>query len=104
MRDTVIELVLFKTKPGVGEEAVRDAAAKSTLFLRRQEGFVRRELAVVPDTGQWADIVHWTDLASAERAAAAFGDAPEARDFIAMLDPQQMTLFHLRSVLADDKD
>ncbi len=85
------------------EEVLRSAVAKSTAFLRRQEGFVRRELAVAGDTGQWADIVYWTDLAAAQRAAAAFGDAPEARDFLALLDFQQTTLHHLRSVLSEDK-
>ncbi len=102
MNLTVIELVLFRVKPGVGEETLRSAVATSTTYLRRQEGFVRRELAVAGDTGQWADIVHWTDLAAAQRAAAAFGEAQEARDFIALLDFQQTTLHHLRSMLVED--
>jgi hypothetical protein len=103
MDPTVIELVLFRPRPGVGEEALRSAAAESTGFLRRQEGFVRRELAVAGDTGEWADIVHWTDLASARRAAAIFHEAPEAQAFMALLDFQQTTLHHLRSVLAEGR-
>lgn len=99
MQATVIELVLFKTRPGVGEAELRAAAARATTALQRLDGFVRRELALAPDTGQWADIVHWTDLAAAEQAMAPFMAAPEAQDFITLLDEQQMTLQHLRSVL-----
>ena len=98
MSERVVELVVFRTRPGIDEEVTKRAAAASMRFLEQQQGFLRRQLAV-SEAGEWADIVEWTDMESAQRAAAAFMDAPEVQDFMAVLDPEQMTLWHLRRVL-----
>jgi hypothetical protein len=70
MGGQVIELASFKLKDGVSEAALMEAAAAiQDEFLSRQEGFVRREL-VKEAEGKFADIVLWTDLASAQAALA----------------------------------
>ena len=100
MSSIVTELVLFKLKPGIDQEAVQAAATQMMPWLRQQPGFLRRELSA-SDTGQWVDIVHWTDLGSAQQAATVVMSAPEAHTFMTLLDEEQITMVHLHQVLEE---
>ncbi len=101
MKPTVVELVIFKTKPGVSETALREAAAKVTPILQAMTGYVRRELAVTED-GQWADIVYWTDMKSAQDAAKAAMEIPVCLEFFGLIDEKSMTMFHLNVALPQE--
>jgi hypothetical protein len=70
MDGQVIEMASFRLKQGVSEAALMQAAAViQDEFLSGQPGFVRREL-VREAEGKFADIILWTDLASAQAALA----------------------------------
>lgn len=98
MESTVIELVIFKTKPNVSPMALKEAAAKVTPILQTMNGYEQRELAVTDD-GQWADIVHWTDMKSAQDAAKAAMEIPVCLEFFGLIDEKTMTMFHLNMTL-----
>jgi len=98
MKPTVIELVIFKSKSGVSETALKEAAAKVTPILQTMNGYVRREIAVTDD-GQWADIVYWTDMKAAQDAAKAAMQIPVCLEFFGLIDEKTMTIFHLNVAL-----
>lgn len=91
----VVELCLFRLKPGHGIEEFTHAADEATAFLTRQPGFVRRVLSHAPQEDQWADIVFWDTPEEARRAAEAFAEAGDCRRFIAMIDPTSLAMHHM---------
>ena len=52
MKANVVEIVLFKPKADVTDEALIKAAAGVDEFTKDQTGFIKRELAQTED-GQW---------------------------------------------------
>lgn len=101
MSATTIELVIFTAKDGVSNDTVRTAAEASNRFFRRCTGYVRRELAYAPDSGQWIDIVHWIDREAAVLAAADFADAPEVAPFRDLIDVERISILRAQSVSTD---
>lgn len=98
MNSTVIELVIFKTKAGVSPSALKAAADKTTSVLQKRDGFLSRELSVTETGEQWADIVHWRDMTSAQKAAQAFMSEPDCQEFISLIDETTITFLHLNSI------
>ncbi len=93
---SVTELVVFKTLPSVQAAAFHSCAENSTRFLRTCPGFVARHLTRSEESGEWIDVVLWTDLASAEAAAQRFLSAPEAGEFMACIEPSSVQMRHGR--------
>jgi hypothetical protein len=86
MNGQVVELAPFKLKPGVSEAALREAAALiQNEFLSRQQGFVHREL-VKEAEGKFADIIWWTDPASAEAAMAKAETSSACAGYFELMD------------------
>lgn len=97
MDHDIIELALFKLKPGQSIEAITDAANATTGFLAGRNGFVRRLLSQTPQTEQWADIVLWETLHDAQEASTAFMQDSRCQGFLAMIDPDSLSLQHLHT-------
>ena len=93
----VLEVVLFKLKPGADEAAFLAACEAVMPDLRVMRGFIRRELFKDSD-GRWMDTVHWQSLDDAHRAAEAFLNLPCAQTLIALIDEPSMTMLHLEPV------
>ena len=67
----VIEWAPFRLASGATEASLLEASESlQREFLDRCAGFLRRELLCGTD-GQWADLVYWSDEASAQAAARA---------------------------------
>ena len=94
MSSPTIELVQFRLKSGVDEEAFLAAVADTQKAITRLPGFLSREL-LRSDDGLWVDLVHWRSEADALAAAEAFGTMPEVATFAGMIDATQMTMMHL---------
>ena len=99
MTSPVIDLVTFKAATGTAEAEIRQAAETSSAFLRRCPGFLSRQLSHDPATDTWADVVSWTDRASAQRAAAASRTLPEAHALTHLAAISTLTELHLDAVL-----
>ncbi len=99
---TAVEAALFRSKPGTDREAFLAAAEAVTEDLRGMPGYLDRELSE-DDDGQWLDLVHWASLDAAQRAADSILQAPRSRPFMAMLDPESITLLHLRRSRVHDR-
>ncbi|MCX6865674.1 MAG: hypothetical protein NTV46_05535 [Verrucomicrobia bacterium] len=90
----VTELVLFKTISTVDEASFYSAVEVSTDLLRTCGGFIARHLTKAAGSGEWIDVVLWSDLASAHSAADRFMTAPEAATFMACIDPSTVQMRH----------
>lgn len=90
----ILEVVLFKLRPGADEAAFLAASEAVMPDLRAMRGFIRREVFKDVD-GRWMDTVHWQSLGDAHRAAEVFLGLPCAQTLIALIDEPSMTMLHL---------
>lgn len=63
-----IEVDVFRAKAGITPEQIQSPALVVTPVLAVLPGFISREFGASED-GQFLDVVHWSDLASAKQAA-----------------------------------
>ncbi len=89
----IVEMVLFKLKPGINEEDFLAAADAIMPDLRAMSGYISREL-LKDSQGQWIDSVHWHSLTEALTAAETFPTLPSARPFEEMIEVSSLTIFH----------
>lgn len=80
----VLELVKFTAKSNKSFREIIKAANKSTLFLKKQPGFMSRYIH--KGENYWTDCVNWATLESAKMAAEKFSKAPECIDFMSLID------------------
>ena len=90
----VLEIVHFRTKPGVSAVDVLAASAETQEWLGQMPGYLQRELSQ-NDDGLWIDIVHWRSFSEAQAAAQEIMQQPYAANFMTMLDPEQLAMYHL---------
>ena len=83
----VIEWAPFRLASGATEASLLEASESlQREFLDRCAGFLRRELLCGTD-GQWADLVYWSDEASAQAAARVVGDSPVCLRYFNLMVP-----------------
>ncbi len=92
---SVLEIVRYKVKEGVTQEALQKAWEKSQPFAASQPGFMSRKLARTSD-GIYADIVEWKDMAAALAVMEEFkvDKHPELTDIVNMLDNETVEIQH----------
>ena len=77
----VVEWAPFRLKPGVTEEHLVEVSARlQNEFLRRQRGFIRREL-LKGAQDEWVDLVYWTDEESAQAVMPAIAGSTACRAY-----------------------
>lgn len=90
---TVIEYVTFALTPGTDEAAFLSAARGTEALVRRQPGFLSRQLSRGED-GRWTDAVVWASLAEAEAAPQAVMADPDFAPFMALIDGPSAQMRH----------
>lgn len=81
----VIEWAPFRTRDGVSEAQLLEAAdALQREFLVAQRGFVRRELLRASD-GSWVDLVYWTDADAAHAIMDAIATSAACQRYFALM-------------------
>jgi hypothetical protein len=91
--DPVLEVVGFRLIPGTTDAAFLAAAHATEVPLRRQPGFLSRQLTRAGD-GTWTDHVSWASLPQARAAAKAMMADPAFAPFVALIDPASMQMRH----------
>ena len=94
---SVLEVVLFKLKPGADDAAFVATSEAVMPDLRAMRGFIRREVFKDAD-GCWMDTVHWPHLDDAHRAAEVFLGLPCAQTLMALIDEPSMIMLHLEPI------
>src|SRR5262249_27857932 len=93
MSNCILEIVNFSLKPEADEARFVDAAQALNGVLSGMRAFLNRRLVKTGDN-RWTDILEWTDLESAERAASSLHLEPGAQDFCAMIDMGSVAMAH----------
>ena len=96
----VIELAVFKLKPGVDEGRLRASLVSCNQRVAKQPCFIKRTTAVNDTNGLYYDMVEWTTEAEAKAARAAFTQALETQEFMSLIDFEaaEMSMSHLRTL------
>lgn len=97
-KSLIVEIAQFKLAKGVEEQGfLREADAVQKNFLKKQSGFIERELLKSGD-GLWIDILHWNTMEEAQRASEAMLKDPACAEFIKKIDPASITMLHVKQV------
>lgn len=91
-----MEIVKFKSKPGIGLEEFKIALQSLDKFVRQQPGFISRKLGV-DDQGRWWDLVAWTDLQAARTAADLVMQSEECLAVFALMDEESIEMNHIET-------
>ncbi|NER25553.1 MAG: hypothetical protein F6J96_33655 [Symploca sp. SIO1C2] len=103
MNTTAIELVIFKTKPNVSPEILKEAIHKTTPVLAQIDGFLDRELSLTETGEEWVDIVHWKNMELAKKAVDIFMNTPECQELVSLMQ-ESYSMRHLNSMLYAKKN
>jgi hypothetical protein len=93
-KPVTVEIVSFKAKADVSDEAVLKVVHATQNALQHYPGYIRRETLKNGD-GQWIDIVHWRNLEDAQKAAETFNVDPSAAAFMEVVEVTSVNMLHL---------
>jgi len=94
----VIEIVTFKTKPGISQE---DFLAIDTVALKDVEklnGFLYRSLAFNKESAIWTDIIYWESAEAAKLGEAEFMKSEACQEVMAAVE-KESTVMQLSDIL-----
>ncbi len=103
MKKTAIELVIFKTKPNVSPDTLKEAINKTTPVLAQIEGFLDRELSSSETGEEWVDLVHWESMELAKKAVDIFMKTSEYQALTNLME-DSYSIRHLTSLLYAKKN
>lgn len=89
----VAEIVTFRLKGGVADDAFAAAAADTQTLLSQAPGFQRRFLSR-GDDGRWSDVVLWDNMETALSAADNVVKHPDFQLFGNMIDGPSVEMRH----------
>ena len=90
----VIELVMFRAKPGIAVETVVEAAEGTRQAVAGLDGYADRNFGATAD-GEFVDVIRWRDRACAEAAAAAAPRLAGFDRFRDVIDTPSVQVYHL---------
>ena len=95
MQSIIVEVAVFRLNEGVvDQDFIAEAEKVQASFLKNQKGYLDREL-LKNENGQWFDILHWASMEEAQTAAQVMMREPTCQQFIQMINPQSIQMFHL---------
>ena len=94
-----IELVIFKLINGSASNDFVAANEKLSEWLRNQPGFEFRNLSL-QDDGSWVDVLQWSSMENAKRAAEKIMQELGNSPCMAMIDPDSVKMSHSQVMLS----
>ncbi|MFZ3087814.1 MAG: hypothetical protein WA123_07090 [Methylotenera sp.] len=88
-----VEVVTYKLVAGSDPTAFVTANGKVNEWLKKQPGFMTRELSYLYDDS-WLDIVHWESADNAKQAAEKFMAELGDCECMAMINPDSTKMSH----------
>jgi hypothetical protein len=92
--DRVLELVLFKVKPGVTREQLLATVDEVSRWALSQPGFISRDLSYAAEQDRWIEVVYWATLADAQAAAKAAEGSEQCAPMFSLIDMESMEFMH----------
>ena len=96
----VLELVTFKLNPGSTEDAFAAANESLAGWLRKQPGFVSRQLSFNEADETYIDVVYWESRAAVELADQASMTAEECVPLFSMCNIETVKMVHADPVVS----
>jgi hypothetical protein len=93
----VIEVVLFRSKPGVSLTQMKQAVQRSQERVATLPGFVSRSTGHAGD-GAYVDVVHWQDMRSAEEAAKVVMTCEQCAELMSLIDLEGAQMHHFEKI------
>jgi hypothetical protein len=93
-----IEVVIFRLQSTVTHADFLEAVDETTALLKTQNGFISRTIGKA-ESGEWLDILTWESVEAAKAATTVFQTDPTGKRFSGYLDPQQIQVFYLETVV-----
>jgi hypothetical protein len=90
----VLELVIYTLKDGTTEAQFTQAYDGLSEWIKRQPGFVSRDLLRGTADGRWIEVVWWTNQEDADAVAATSMTAPECAPFFEAIDMNAAQLLY----------
>ncbi len=80
-----VEWAPFELKENIKDEQLLASAQRlETLFLNKQEGYIKRDL-LKGKNGQWVDLIYWTSEQAAQQAATAANNSHICLEYFALM-------------------
>lgn len=95
----VVELAIFKLKPGVGREQLLATVDPVSEWARTQPGFISRDLTYSEDSDTWIDVVWWASLEDAHAASEAALSSESCAPMFSLIDLEGTQMIHGEQVM-----
>lgn len=98
----VLELVVFKLRPGVTREHFLQTNDPVSEWISEQSGFISRELSYDDDGDRWVDVLWWETLEEAQTASERALRSDACTPMFGLIDMDDMLMLHAGGVLRVD--
>jgi antibiotic biosynthesis monooxygenase (ABM) superfamily enzyme len=98
--DKVLELVVFKLKPGATREDLLATNDALSSWARQQPGFISREQAYDAEGDRWIDLLWWETIEDARAASEAAMTSESCAPMFALIDEEATLMIHADAVIA----
>lgn len=89
-----IEVVVFEAIPDYTKEQVEKAMIALNDIIKLYDGFIDR-ITANSNTGNYIDILYWTDINAAKTAGEDILNNPKAVEIFKVIQPTTMQMYHL---------
>jgi len=96
----VLELVTFKTKPGINHQQVLELNQAVMDKVQDFTGFLYRSLCYQKDSDTWFDVVYWQDASSAKSGQEMFMQSDACQKLMAIIDIESTQVQHADILLS----
>ncbi len=94
----VVELAIFKTKEGVTREDLLATVDPVSDWVKRQPGFISRDLTHSADGDAWIDMIWWDSLEAAHAAAERAMTSETCAPMFGLIDMEDIRMLHATRV------
>lgn len=95
----VYEIVRYKQKKDVMDQAILKASKALQEIVKTQPGLISRKLSK-SDSGEWMDVVLWESIDHATQAAEVVNTHPVSGEFMKLVDETTMVFDHYEIIEA----
>jgi hypothetical protein len=96
----VVEIAIFKVKEGVTRAQLLGTVDAVSEWVKRQPGFVSRDLTYSADSDSWIDVIWWESLEQAHAAAEAAMTSESCAPMFAAIDLEGTEMLHGERAIA----
>jgi hypothetical protein len=90
----VLELVVYKLHEGVSREQFLGTNDAVSSWIRRQPGFISRELVHDAEGDRWVDVIWWQTLEQAQAASERSMSSESCSPMFALIDLESALMLH----------